>query len=120
MSTWKPSTTPPWEREPRRVGDSLNRVTDAIGAPAPETLSIVFSRWEQLVGADIAAHAEPRSLRDGVLLVDVDQPAWAAQLGYLSSQLLSRLEAEAGSGAVSEIRFRVVGAGGRDRPRKRP
>ena len=120
MSTWKPASIPPREREPRRVGDALNRVTDSIGAPAPETLSIVFSRWEQLVGGEIASHAQPRSLRDGVLSVEVDQPAWAAQLGYLSSQLLSRIEAEAGSGAVSEIRFRVTGAGTRDGARKRP
>lgn len=119
MSTWRPSSTPPWERDPKRVGDSLNRVTDAIGAPAPETLSVVFSRWEELVGADIAAHAAPRSLRDGVLLVEVDQPAWAAQLGYLSSQLLSRLEAETGSGQVSEIRFRVAGTRVREAGKKR-
>lgn len=118
MSTWRSSSPSPGESDPRRVGDSLSRVTDSIGAPAPQTLSTVFSGWERLVGVDIAAHSQPRSLRDGVLVVEVDQPAWAAQLGFLSAQLLTRLQSETGSGQVSEIRFRVAAARGREGPGK--
>lgn len=109
MSTWQPSGPPGRERDPKRVGESLDRVTASIGAPKAVTLSAVFSRWEELVGSEIASHAEPRSLRDGVLVVEVDEPAWAAQLGFLSSQLLSKLQAEAGSEELSEIRLRVSG-----------
>ena len=118
MSTWRPSDPEGRDREPRRVGDALDRVTGSIGAPRAATLSVVFARWEQLVGADIAAHATPRSLRDGVLVVDVDQPAWAAQLGYLTSQILAKLQAEAGPGEVTEIRFKVVSASTRESSRK--
>ena len=99
------------EREPRRVGESLDRVTGSIGAPRAAILSGIFARWPDLVGEDIAAHATPRSLRDGILVVEVDQPAWAAQLGFLSAQLLSKFDAAVGSGEVRDIRFRVVGAG---------
>ena len=111
MSTWRPADPEGREREPRRVGESIDRVTGSIGAPRAATLSVVFSRWEQLVGAEIASHATPRSLRDRVLVVDVDQPAWAAQLGFLSAQILSKLESEAGPDEVAEIRFRVASAG---------
>lgn len=120
MSTWRPSRPSARERDPQRVGESLDRVTTSIGAPKASTVSTVFSRWEDLVGADIASHAVPRSLRDGVLTVDVDEPAWAAQLGFMSEQLLGRIGAETGAGEVAEIRFRVVDPGherGRSRGR---
>lgn len=118
MSTWRPAKPERSEREPRRARDSLDRVTGSIGVPSAATLSVVFARWEQLVGEEIASHARPRSLRDGVLVVDVDEPAWAAQLGFLSSQILSNLQAEAGAGEVGEIHFRVAGPGTRGDPRK--
>lgn len=63
------------------------------------------------MGADIASHAVPRSLRDGVLTVDVDEPAWAAQLAFMNEELLQRIGSETGSGEVADIRFRVAGAG---------
>ena len=111
MSTWKPSGPAEWERDPKRVGESLDRVTASIGGPKASTLSAVFSGWEELVGPEIASHARPRSLRGGVLVVEVDEPAWAAQLGFLAAQLLMKLQAEAGTEELTEIRFRVVGAG---------
>lgn len=118
MSTWRPADGHGAERDPRRVGESLDRVTGSIGAPRAATASAVFSRWEQLVGEEVASHAAPRSLRDGVLVVEVDQPAWAAQLGFLTSQLLSKLEAEVGPAEVAEIRFRVAGTGGSAGPQR--
>ena len=109
MSTWRPSDPDGRDREPRRIGESLDRVTGSIGAPRASTLSVVFTTWEHFVGEEIAAHATPRSLREGVLLVDVDQPAWAAQLGFMSAQILAKLQAEVGPGEIGEIRFRVAG-----------
>jgi predicted nucleic acid-binding Zn ribbon protein len=89
------------------VGESLDRVTRSIGVPLSAVLAPVFSGWEEIVGAEIAGHARPRSLRDGVLVVVVDQPAWAAQLRFLTSDLLRRLEVAVGPGQVTEIQLRV-------------
>ena len=66
-------------------------------------LASLFSRWETIVGEEIAQHAEPRSLRDGVLVLVVDQPAWAAQLRYLAADLLARLQVDVGPSEVAEI-----------------
>jgi len=41
------------------------------------------------------------------LVVDVDQPGWATQLRYLETDLLARLAAVAGPGAVRSIEVRV-------------
>jgi predicted nucleic acid-binding Zn ribbon protein len=104
--TWRPLPTPPAEREPRRIAESLDRIAARLGAPKPSVLSAVFVRWTELVGPDLAAHATPRMLRDGVLTVAVDHPAWATSLRLLGADLLRRI-AEGGDGAVTELVVQV-------------
>jgi predicted nucleic acid-binding Zn ribbon protein len=120
VSTWRPSGTPRSERDPKPISDSLDRVTKRLGTPGSEVLSAVFRRWEDLVGPDIAAHSKPVSLRGGVLVLMVDQPAWAAQLRYMTADLLAKLGEVAGSVDVNEIHIKVSGeqpARGRFKPR---
>lgn len=104
--TWRPL---PGERPgPRRVRDSLDRVTSSLGVPSSATLATVFARWDELVGASVAANARPRSLRDGVLVVTVEQPGWATQLRYLEADLLTRLAGAVGPGQVERIDVRIA------------
>jgi predicted nucleic acid-binding Zn ribbon protein len=70
-------------------------------------LTAVFSQWERLVGPEIAAHACPTSLRDGALVVTVDQPAWAAQLRFMTGDLVARIRAEADAPEVVKIEIRT-------------
>ena len=86
------------------MADSLERIAASIGAPRPSLLGAVFGRWAELVGPDVAAHATPRSLRDGVLTVVVDHPAWATSLRLLSADLLRRI---APHGDATELVVRV-------------
>jgi predicted nucleic acid-binding Zn ribbon protein len=65
---------------------------------------VVFARWAQLVGADIAEHAQPVSLQDGELLVRASSTAWATQLRLLQRQLIARITTGAGPGVVTRIR----------------
>jgi predicted nucleic acid-binding Zn ribbon protein len=116
VTTWKPSAVPRSELGPHPVSESLDRVTRRIGAPRASVLTEVFSRWEQVVGAEVAAHAEPRSLRGGVLVIAVDQPAWATQLRFLGADLLARVRDATGCSEVTEIQVRVVGGGVRRGP----
>jgi predicted nucleic acid-binding Zn ribbon protein len=115
--TWRPFSPPPADREPRALRESLQRVTARLGLAAPDVLTQVFARWEELVGVDVAAHAKPRTLRDGILTVAVDHPAWASSLRLLSADLLRRIAAAAGEGVVTELVVTVDGAGAR-KPRK--
>jgi predicted nucleic acid-binding Zn ribbon protein len=110
VSTWQPSRLAPGEREPRRLAESLDRLTARLGGPSSTVLSTVFARWEDLVGADIAAHARPVSIRDRTLLLVVDQPAWAGQLRFMTADLVQRLSAATSSSEVTDIRIRVAGS----------
>lgn len=112
--TWKPLPAPRSESEPRPVLASLGRVADRLGLGSPVALGAVFSRWEEIVGPDVAAHARPRTLRDGVLTIVVDQPTWAASLRLLAGDLVSRVAQESGE-PVTQLVVRVSG----ERPPRR-
>ena len=103
----------PAEREPKRVGESLDRVARRIGAPGARSLGAVFGHWEDVVGASVAAHARPTSLRDGVLRVEVDEPGWATQLRYLAPDILRRCAEVAGPDVVVSVDVKVARSGGR-------
>jgi predicted nucleic acid-binding Zn ribbon protein len=89
------------------VADFLDDVTRSFGAPRAGLLAAVFAHWGDLVGPEIAAHTQPRSLRGGVLVVSADQPAWATQLRYLAADLLTRIKAEIPAEEIAEIHIRV-------------
>ena len=99
---WKP--LPGDVPEPRRVGESLDRVAASLGLD-----SSLVTRWAELVGASVAEHTRPRALRDGTLLVAVDDPAWATQLRWLEADLLARLADVLGPARVTRIEVRVRG-----------
>ncbi len=111
MSTWRDERRPATEIEPCKVGEYLDKTTRGMGVPKAGILAVVFSKWPELVGQEIASHAEPRTLRDGVLTVVVDQPAWAAQLGYLASDLVAKIAVFTGSSEVEKVEFRVAAGG---------
>lgn len=65
----------------------------------------VFGDWAQLVGAEVAEHAQPVSLKDGELTVQADSTAWATQLRLLQGQLIAKIAAGVGAGVVKRIRI---------------
>ena len=87
-----------------RLKDLLPDATGRLGIPSPEATGRVWSAWPEIVGPAVAAHAEPTSLRDGVLKVRADSPAWATEIGYLVDEIRSRANAVTGRALVSEVR----------------
>ena len=72
----------------------------------------VFGRWDEAVGPMIAAHVRPVRLEHGVLLVEVDEPAWSTQVRFLADDMRRRLREESGV-EVSAIEVRVRNTGRR-------
>ncbi len=50
--------------------------------------------WDKVVGAQIAAHARPASVRNNVLEVRVAHAVWMQQLQLLKPQILAKLNRE--------------------------
>jgi predicted nucleic acid-binding Zn ribbon protein len=89
--------------DPQPVGRLLGEFVTEQGWERPLADARVFADWARLVGADVAAHCVPQSLRDGQLRITAESTAWATQLRLLSQVLLSRLSAEVGSGVVRTV-----------------
>jgi predicted nucleic acid-binding Zn ribbon protein len=92
--------------DPQTLGSAIEGLLDAEGWNAAAATGSVFGRWAQIVGADLAGHTQPESLRDGELTVVADSTAWATQLRLLSAQLVHRLNAELGTGTIQRVRVR--------------
>lgn len=108
MSRWRPLGTPASEQEPRRVGESLDRIARRLGAPGARALGSVFGHWDEIVGASVAVHSRPVSLRSGVLRVEVDEPGWATQLRYLAPDIVRRCAEVAGPDVVVSVEVKVA------------
>jgi predicted nucleic acid-binding Zn ribbon protein len=110
-------TRRPWEAEEpeegyglrpvRRLQESLAEVAADLRLDDPATVRGVLKGWATAVGEAVAAHARPRTLRDGVLSVEVDSPEWATQLRYLEEDILRRLGRTVRPGVVRSIRVVV-------------
>lgn len=93
---------------PDRLRDVLDPLGRRLGMEGAVEAGRLFARWHSIVGEDVAAHVRPTSLRDGVLRVQADSPAWGTEIGYLADEIADRINAAMGSQLVRELR---VGAG---------
>ena len=89
---------------PFGIREALVKLSHRLGLPDPSKAGAVWGRWEELVGAEIAGHARPSSLREGVLRVRADSPAWAHELGYLREEIQARVNAGLDHPVVTEVR----------------
>jgi predicted nucleic acid-binding Zn ribbon protein len=109
MTTWKPTPPDREGREATPLASSLAGELRRLGGPDPVLVTAVFAHWEQLVGPAVADHARPVSLSHGVLVVAVDQPAWATQVRFLATEILARIADATGRSDVTALRVRVEG-----------
>jgi hypothetical protein len=89
--------------DPARLSDILGAAAKSLGVEDPKAVSALWRRWTEVVGESIAAHAEPSSLRDGVLRVRADSPVWATEITYLAEEIRTAIDRELGPGSVRSV-----------------
>ncbi len=67
----------------------------------------VWGSWREIVGESMARQAQPRSIRNRILFIDVSHSTWVQQLQFLKSDLLEKLNAFLGEPVFKDIRFRL-------------
>jgi Dna[CI] antecedent DciA-like protein len=92
--------------DPQPLGAAIDALLDDQGWRTAAAVGSVFGRWEQIVGAALAAHTRPGGFTDGELLVIADSTAWATQVRLLRAQLIRRLNTELGDGTVTGVKVR--------------
>ena len=80
-------------RGPEKVGDVLERVLRRRGLARQMEYQKLLEDWPRLVGAGVARVTRARSVRAGVLVVEVPSSAWAMELNLRRRQIMARLNA---------------------------
>jgi predicted nucleic acid-binding Zn ribbon protein len=100
----------PDSRDPQTLGSLTSELAKSRGWSPRVAEGSVFGQWAMVVGDQIAEHANPAALRDGVLTVEAESTAWATQLRMVQVQLLIKIAAAVGDGVVTSLK--IVGPAG--------
>jgi predicted nucleic acid-binding Zn ribbon protein len=92
-------------RDPQPLGRVARDLAKKRGWSAHVAEGTVLGQWRSVVGAQIADHATPMGLRDGVLSVAAESTAWATQLRMVQAQLLAKIAAAVGNGVVTSLKI---------------
>ena len=95
----------PDSRDPQPFGRAARDLANVRGWTPRVAEGSVFGRWAEVVGEQIADHATPTALREGVLHVSAESTAWATQLRMIQAQLLAKIAAAVGDGVVTALRI---------------
>jgi predicted nucleic acid-binding Zn ribbon protein len=93
----------PDDRDPQLLDNTIGRLIAEQGWGTDVRVHGVFTRWEHLVGHDVALHCTPEAYADGKLTVRTDSTAWATQMRLLAPTVLRRLNEELGDQTVTLI-----------------
>ncbi len=95
----------PDARDPQPLGRAARDLAKNRGWSPKVAEGAVFAEWPAVVGEQIAGHARPTALRDGVLSVTAESTAWATQLRMVQAQLLAKIAAAVGDGVVTALKI---------------
>ncbi|MDX2376240.1 DciA family protein [Microbacterium sp. LRZ72] len=92
-------------RDPRGLGDVVSALTREAGWDSQLAREDLMLQWNEVAGAQTAAHARPVALDAGVLTVQCDSTAWAKQLSLLRAEIVTRLARAHPDAGIEGIRF---------------
>lgn len=92
---------------PQVVGELVNQVLEDLGHSATARALRIADHWEEAVGAEVARHSRPISIRREVLEVAVDSSVWCQQLQLRVPEILAALRAAVGEDAPEQVWLRV-------------
>ncbi len=94
-------------RNIHHAGDFIDRLLEEIGVKGEIEQDILLGAWSSVAGEFIAKNSKPESLKNGVLVVRVIQPALRFQLEQMKGKLLSNLKRELSDIEVKTIVLRI-------------
>ena len=94
------------DHDPVPITSALDGVVRSLRGPSRRAVGGLFGRWVDAVGERVAQHVTPVKLDEATLVVEVDDPAWATQVKFLTSMIIERL-AEVAEVRVERIEVRV-------------
>lgn len=97
----------PSERDPKLLGDALDRLVESKGWSTELSVHTLAGRWAALVGPQLADHTRPERYADQVLTIRATSTAWASQMRLLAPRLVAVLNDQLGQGTI--LRVNILG-----------
>jgi len=103
-------TAGPGPRDPLTAGAALEAVVGQLGWAPGIAAGSLQARWAEILGPEVAEHAQYESFEHGVLRMRASSTSWATNLTWAVPTMLRRFAEELGEGVVVEVQ--VLGPGG--------
>jgi predicted nucleic acid-binding Zn ribbon protein len=92
----------------KTAGDALKGVLKTLRIDQRLAETEVLKVWNSQLDPNIVTHAHPVGLRNGTLMVVVDNPVWHAEIvRYRRHEILERLQNSFGKDMIARISFRI-------------
>jgi len=90
-------------RKSTALGDALRDLVEELGIGKRIQEYDVVTVWPDIVGPHIASVTEVKSIRNGVLVVRVSNPAWRQELLLRKKELIGTINTKLHPNAVRDI-----------------
>jgi predicted nucleic acid-binding Zn ribbon protein len=94
-------------RNIHQASEHLDKLLSKMGVSGGMDEQKLRNAWVKVAGDFVSKHAEPESLKKGVLVLTVIQPAMRFHLEQMKGKLLKNFRDELGEGVVKQVRFKV-------------
>jgi len=93
--------------KPKHIGSILDGTLRALEIDVPLKAHSIWRAWEEIVGKSVALHAQPRSIHNRILFINVSHSTWTQQLQFLKSTLIEKINSYLGEPLIEDIRFKL-------------
>lgn len=94
-------------KKPQSIRSVLENTLKSLEIDVPLKSYSVLGAWNEIVGATVAAHSQPRSIRNRILFIEVTHSTWMQQLQFLKPTLLEKVNNFLGEPLIQDIRFKL-------------
>ncbi len=94
-------------KKPQPIRSVLENTLKSLEIDVPLKSYSILGAWNEIVGATVAAHSQPRSIRNRILFIEVAHSTWMQQLQFLKPTLLEKVNNFLGEPLIQDIRFKL-------------
>jgi predicted nucleic acid-binding Zn ribbon protein len=90
-------------KRPRTIGEVLGELLHQYGLMERVKEFDAVNCWVEVAGEQIASHTKARDVRDGALIIEVENSAWRNELYYLKAELIEQINKKIGKKVIHDI-----------------
>lgn len=94
-----------FRRDVKTLDEIVGRFLQENNLQTPVQQTHVVESWEEVAGPVVARYTEEKFIRNQTLFVKIMNPALRSDLSMMKTQLVNKLNAEAGGFVIADIRI---------------